>query len=185
MLFPDIKYVFLDRDGVINRKAPEGEYVANWRDFQFLPGVEAAIASLNQSGRCVIVVTNQRGISLGLYDNAEVETIHEQLQKHLNAKHAHIDAFYYCPHDKDQCNCRKPKTGLFERAFRDFPEASRANSLVIGDSISDIEAAHRLGLPSIFIQNDLKIQKTGATEAIVLASAVSSSLFEAVAQYLR
>jgi D-glycero-D-manno-heptose 1,7-bisphosphate phosphatase len=181
---PGIEYIFLDRDGVINRKLPEGEYIGSWSDFHLLPGVESAIAALNRSNRRVIVITNQRGIALGLYTEADLETVHAHLQEHLATHHAHIDAFYYCPHDKDQCDCRKPKTGLFERAFHDFPDASPANSLVIGDSISDIQAACRLGLPSIFIQGDRKTQKPGGESAAASASAISSSLSEAVQRYL-
>src|SRR5271156_262647 len=111
--FSGIEYVFLDRDGVINRKSAEGEYVGHWDRFHLLPGVEAAVAALNQSGRTVIVVSNQRGVALGYYSKADVDAIHEALQKQLAPHGAQIDAFYFCPHDKNECNCRKPQTGLF------------------------------------------------------------------------
>lgn len=146
-----VRYVFLDRDGVINRKAPEGKYVRRWSDFEILPGVESAIVALHRSGRQVIVVTNQRGVALGLYTCADVERLHEELLRHLILHGTRIDAFYYCPHDRNQCECRKPKTGLFHQAFLDYPGASPRNSLDIGDSISDIEAAHQMGMPAIFI----------------------------------
>jgi D-glycero-D-manno-heptose 1,7-bisphosphate phosphatase len=106
--FQSIRYVFLDRDGVINRKSPEGAYIGQWTDFHFLPGAESAIATLNRSSRRVIVVSNQRGIALGYYTAADVQNIHTRLQEHLGAHGATIDAFYYCPHDKEQCDCRKP-----------------------------------------------------------------------------
>ena len=179
-----IRYVFLDRDGVINRKPPEGAYISQWGDFDFLPGAETAIAMLNRSGRRVIVVSNQRGIALGRYTIADVEAIHAKLQEHLATHDAHIDAFYYCPHDKDQCDCRKPKPGLLQQAFRDYPEASAANSLLIGDSLSDIQAAAGLGIPCIFIQGDLLMQKKGAEKAAYLADAVSASLLDAVEKNL-
>src|SRR5271169_6848870 len=182
--FPGIKYVFLDRDGVINRKSAEGEYVGHWDRFHILPGVETAIAELNQSGRIVIVVTNQRGIALGYYTKADVDAIHEALQKHLAQQAAHIDAYYFCPHDKNECNCRKPKTGLFEQAFQDFPGASATNSVVIGDSLSDIEAARNIGASSIFIQGEPDFQKPGAEKARSLASALAGSLSEAVKHLL-
>jgi D-glycero-D-manno-heptose 1,7-bisphosphate phosphatase len=181
-----IRNVFLDRDGVINRKPREGEYIGDWGRFHLLPGAESAIAALNRSGRRVMVVSNQRGVALGLYTPADVEALHARLQQHLAAHGAHIDAFYFCPHDQDdsRCDCRKPKTGLFEQAFRDFPDASRANSIVIGDSLSDIEAAHNLDVPCIFIQGDPSTQKPGAGLAARLANAVSASLSDAVARYL-
>ena len=182
--FPDIKYIFLDRDGVINRKPAEGEYVSRQDQFHLLAGIEVAINSLNQSGRTVIVVTNQRGIALGYYSKTDVDALHAVLQEHLSQHGAHIDAFYVCPHDTNLCNCRKPKTGLFEQAFQDFPGASATNSIVIGDSLSDIAAAKNIGSPSIFIEGDPRFQKPGAEKARSLASATSGSLLEAVKHFL-
>jgi D-glycero-D-manno-heptose 1,7-bisphosphate phosphatase len=179
-----VRYVFLDRDGVINRKPPEGEYISDWSRMQILPGVETAIAKLNRSDRRVIVVTNQRGIALGLYTGAQVEALHAHLQRHLAEHGAHIDAFYYCPHDNNQCDCRKPKPGLFRQALRDFPEVSPSNSLLIGDSITDIEWAHNLDMPSIFIPGPPETRKSGSAQAAALADAVSSSLEEGVDEYL-
>ncbi|MFY9746773.1 MAG: HAD family hydrolase [Acidobacteriaceae bacterium] len=179
-----IRTVFLDRDGVINRKPPEGAYISTWSDFHFLPGAESALATLHRSGRRVIVVSNQRGIALGYYTAADVHALHDRLQEHIGTHGAKIDAFYYCPHDKEQCDCRKPGPGLFLQAFRDFKEASPASSVMIGDSLSDIEAATRLGIHSIFIQGDPETRKPGAEEAAALADAVSGSLLEAVEQYL-
>lgn len=182
--FAGIKHVFLDRDGVINRKPPEGEYISQWKEFVLLPGVEQAIAALNASGRIVIVVTNQRGVALGLYAEEDMHSLHRELQSHLSGYSAHVDAFYYCPHDAGQCGCRKPGTGLFEQAFCDFPEASPANSLVIGDSISDIQAARNLSMQSIFIRGESQNQKPGAEEAALLASATADSLADAVQRCL-
>jgi D-glycero-D-manno-heptose 1,7-bisphosphate phosphatase len=177
--------VFLDRDGVVNRKAPEGEYIHTWGNFEILPGVEDAIAAMNRSGRRVLVLSNQRGVALGLYTCGDVDSLHLRLQEHLAGYGAGIDAFYYCPHDENQCDCRKPKPGLFYRAFRDFPDANPANSLVIGDSMSDIEAAHGLDIPAIFIEGDPTTQKAGAGKAATEADAVCASLLDAVNQYLR
>lgn len=182
--FQNIRGVFLDRDGVVNRKPPEGAYVGRWSDFHILPGVEAAVAALNRAGIRVIVISNQRGIALGHYTAADVDALHARLQQHLAAHGARIDAFYYCPHDKNQCDCRKPKTGLFEQAFRDFPGISRSNSIVIGDSLSDIDAARNLGVPSIFIEGDPATQKPGAAAAAERADTVVHSLAEAVESLL-
>jgi len=182
--FRDVQYVFLDRDGVVNRKASEGNYIAHWNEMEILPAAEAAIAALNRSGRKIIVVSNQRGIALGLYTGHDVEALHRQLQNHLALHGAHIDAFYYCPHDEGECDCRKPGTGMFLQAFRDFPEASPANSIVIGDSLSDIEAAAALSMRSIFIQGDPLTQKQGAARAAELARFTADSLAAAVQQYL-
>jgi D-glycero-D-manno-heptose 1,7-bisphosphate phosphatase len=178
--FTGITCVFLDRDGVINRKPPEGSYIARWSDFHILPGAETAVAALHRAGLRVIVVSNQRGIALGRYTAADVNHLHDALQQHLQPYGAHIDAFYFCPHDKDECDCRKPRPGLFLQAFRDFPGVAPQNSLLIGDSLSDIEAARNLGMRSVFIQGDPATQKPGAGEAQTLADATAASLSDAV-----
>ncbi len=172
--------VFLDRDGVINRKLPEGQYVTAWQHFHLLPGVPEAIARLNQAGLRVIVVTNQRGIALGLYGPSDVDHIHIQLNERLAQSGAHIDGFYFCPHDKGQCNCRKPLPGLFELAQKDFPDIQPETSLIIGDSLSDIEFGKNLGLKTIFIDGTGEHQKSGAQKAKDLADQRFPSLSKAV-----
>jgi D-glycero-D-manno-heptose 1,7-bisphosphate phosphatase len=179
-----IQFVFLDRDGVINRKPSEDRTISRWEDFDILPGVEEAIARLNATGRKVIVITNQRGIALGKYTEKDLEMLHARLREHLAQHHAHIDAIYYCPHDRGVCDCRKPGPGMFEQAFRDFPQASGINSVMIGDSISDIEAGVRLGMRTIFIQGDPAFQKPGADRAAALAMHLSYSLKDAVWQLI-
>ena len=175
----DIKFVFLDRDGVINRKAPDGAYITSWQECLVLPGVERAIALLNQSRRKVIVVTNQRGIALGRYSETQLKSIHDSLKTHLHSFGAHLDAIYFCPHDYGQCRCRKPATGLFEEAFRDFPEACGANSVMIGDSDSDILAGARIGMKTILIADEPRSSNTMTAPP----SAVGRSLIEIVEKY--
>jgi D-glycero-D-manno-heptose 1,7-bisphosphate phosphatase len=172
--------VFLDRDGVLNEKPPEGSYVAAWTDFHLLPSVPESIRRLNRAGLRVMVVSNQRGIALGLYTPADVQAIHSALQALLQNHGAHIDAFFICPHDKGECNCRKPLPGLFDQAATEFPSISAATSVIIGDSISDIEFGHRLGMKTIFIDGDPTRQKAGAAEARNLAGNSFPSLPEAV-----
>src|SRR5215470_16810871 len=93
--------VFLDRDGVINRKAPEGAYITCWEDFQFLPGVAEAIALLNKAAWSVIVVSNQRCVALGLLTKAELEEIHRRMSHELVRAGARLLDIYYCPHEKE------------------------------------------------------------------------------------
>lgn len=184
---PNLRTVFLDRDGVLNRKMPEGQYVTAWQHFQLLPGVPEAIAELNQAGLRVLVITNQRGIALGLYTPADVDHIHTELQAELARSGAKIDAFYFCPHDKKQCNCRKPLPGLFEQAQADFRDITAETSLMIGDSLSDIEFGRNLGMKTVFISGDetaRKHQKPGAGQAEKLAGSIASSLSEAVKNLL-
>ena len=116
-----------------------------------LPDVPEAVAALNRSGRRVIVVTNQRGVALGLYTLDDLAQIHEKLTKELAERGAHLDAIYFCPHDKGQCACRKPQTGMFEQARRDFPDAKPELILMVGDSLRDIEAGRAAGMTTAFV----------------------------------
>jgi D-glycero-D-manno-heptose 1,7-bisphosphate phosphatase len=175
-----VKTVFMDRDGVLNEKMPEGCYVTRWSEFRLLPGVVEAIGLLNRAGLRVVVVSNQRGIALGLYTAEDVRTIHANFQNLLEASGAHVDGFYFCPHDKGRCNCRKPQPGLFEQAAADFPEIKAAASAMIGDSNSDIEFGRRLGMITVFIDGDPRRRKPGSEAARALADKRFSSLVEAV-----
>ena len=159
---------------------PEGSYVRSWAEFRLLPGVPEAIARLNRAGKRVVVVTNQRGVALGLYTAADVEAIHAQLQQELSAFGAQVDAFFYCPHDKKQCDCRKPGRGLFDAAAARFPEIRAGQSVMIGDSLSDIEFGRNVGMRTIFIEGDRERRKPGGEKAAALADERFASLPEAV-----
>jgi D-glycero-D-manno-heptose 1,7-bisphosphate phosphatase len=175
--------VFLDRDGVLNRKLPEGEYVSAWEHFHLLPGAAEAIGKLKVAGLRVLVVSNQRGVALGLYRREDVDRIHAELQKELAPRGAEIDGFYFCPHDKGACNCRKPLPGLFEQARSQFPDIEPETSLMIGDSLSDIEFGRNLGMTTIFIEGDTKARedrKPGAQRAAELADLRFDTLIDAV-----
>jgi D-glycero-D-manno-heptose 1,7-bisphosphate phosphatase len=176
----DLRTVFLDRDGVINDKMPEGLYVTSWAEFHLLPGVAESIARLNRAGLRVVVVSNQRGISLGLYTAADVRSIHSAFQELLARHGAHVDGFYFCPHGKGQCNCRKPLPGLFEQAVAEFPDITAKTSVMIGDSKSDVEFGRRLGMKIVFIDGNPKRQKPGNEAAGDLADLRFPSLAEAV-----
>jgi D-glycero-D-manno-heptose 1,7-bisphosphate phosphatase len=183
-LFIIVRYVFLDRDGVLNRKMPEGAYVTTWAQFEWLPGAVEAIRRTNLAGLTLILVTNQRGVALGRLTTEGLEQIHLNMQADLARHGARLDAIYYCPHDKNKCRCRKPESGLFEQAMKDFPGITGGDSVVIGDSISDIEAGRRLGMKTIFIQGEPECQKSGGGEAAALADAIAGSLLEAVELHL-
>ena len=143
--------VFLDRDGVINRRPLVEPYVTTPEELQLLPRVPQAIRLLNEAGHRAIVVTNQRGISLGLYDERDLESIHRRMRGELARGSAYVDAVYHCPHDADSCTCRKPGIGMFLQAQQDFPELKFTRSIVIGDSVSDLQAATRLSCRTVLI----------------------------------
>jgi D-glycero-D-manno-heptose 1,7-bisphosphate phosphatase len=176
----NLRTIFLDRDGVLNEKMPEGCYVTRWSEFHLLPGVAEAIGRLNRAGLRVVVVSNQRGVSLGLYTTADVRAIHAELQNLLASHSAHVDGFYFCPHGKGECTCRKPLPGLFEQAVAEFPEIAAETSAMIGDSRSDVEFGRQLGMLTVFIEGDPGRQKAGNAEAAELADLRFGSLAEAV-----
>ncbi len=180
----NFKTIFLDRDGVINQKQPEGEYVSSWKQFILLPGVAEAIVALKQAGKRVIVVTNQRGVALGRYTAEDVLAIHKQLQQLLATHGAQVDAFYFCPHDKKQCQCRKPLPGMFEQARAEFPLITANSSVMVGDSLSDIEFGLGVGMPTVFIQGDSEHRKPGWERGAELADFVAADLPDAVRQLL-
>src|SRR5512133_3132540 len=114
-----VKAVFLDRDGVINKKAPENSYITSWEDMRILAGVAPGIALLNRAGFSVIVVTNQRCIAKGLLTADQLEAMHKNMCEELSHAGARIDAVYYCPHEKwPPCKCRKPRPGMLFEAAR-------------------------------------------------------------------
>ena len=175
-----LRTAFLDRDGVINEKMPEGRYVRSPCELRLLQGAAEAIARLNRAHIRTLVVTNQRGIALGLYTMNDVEAIHAALQRLLAASGAHVDRFYVCPHDKGQCNCRKPLPGLYERALAEFPDIKAAASVLIGDSLSDIEFGRRVDMHTVFIEGESSRRGQDAEAARALADFRSRCLSEAV-----
>jgi D-glycero-D-manno-heptose 1,7-bisphosphate phosphatase len=174
-----VRYIFLDRDGVLNRKPPEGSYVTEWPLFQWAPGAREAVVRMKGAGFTLIVVTNQRGVALGLYTAAQLEGIHSKMQQDLAQHGVQVDAIYYCPHDRNVCRCRKPDVGMFEQAFQRFPEANVWNSVFIGDSLTDMQAGQRLGMKTIFIEAE-EDEREELIAAAKVANAVAGSLLEAV-----
>jgi len=145
--------VFLDRDGVINQKPKEHDYVKSWDEFKFIPGIDTLIKDINVKGYLVVVITNQRGIARGIVKEKTVKRIHCKMIKELKEKGAVIDAIYYCPHNiEDKCNCRKPKPGMILKAVKDL-NIDLKNSILIGDDKSDIIAGKKAGCKTILLEN--------------------------------
>lgn len=156
------KAVFLDRDGVINRSAAEGDYILRWDDFHFLPGVMEAISALRAAGWSVIVVSNQRCVAKGLLQIAELEAIHRKMAGELAKAGAQLDGVYYCPHEKEPpCDCRKPSPGMLFRAAREH-QIELAASWMVGDSESDIEAGKRAGCRTVRIISEPPAEGEGS-----------------------
>ena len=170
--------VFIDRDGVINRKPAEGQYVTNWDQMHLLPGVAPAIASLNRAGFCVIVVSNQRCVAKGLIVAADLDSIHQRMCDALADAGAKIDGLYYCPHEKrPPCSCRKPAPGMLLHAAREH-QIDLTVSWMVGDSAIDVEAGRNAGCKTARLLNS---NETAAGSVDVVAQ----SLLEVVDQILK
>jgi histidinol-phosphate phosphatase family protein len=178
--------VFIDRDGTINRDV---HHLRNPNQFDLLPGVGQAIARLNESQYRCCVVTNQPVIARGECTFEELRQIHNKMESLLGRHGAYIDRIYYCPHHPDSgypgerrelkfdCDCRKPKSGMIDRAVHEF-NVAREDSWLIGDSSVDVETARRAGLKSILVETGragLDYREWAIPDAIVpdLGEAVS------------
>ena len=142
--------VFLDRDGVINVKQPDGEYVRSWDQFEWIPQTIDWIQLFNRLGFLVVVVTNQRGVARGLMTLEAVNEIHRRMVEELAGRGATIDDVFVCPHATDSCPCRKPLPGMVYAA-RDKWNIDLAHSLMIGDSESDRQLAENCQMPFVAV----------------------------------
>lgn len=142
------KVVFLDRDGVINE---EKEYVSEQKDFVFLPKVFEGLKALQKMGYQVVIVTNQAGIGLGYFTKEDFYRVNKYMLLEFSKQGILISKIYFCPHSlTDKCDCRKPKTGMFENAKKDL-NIDMKHSWMIGDKQLDIEAGKKAGCKTILI----------------------------------
>jgi D-glycero-D-manno-heptose 1,7-bisphosphate phosphatase len=150
--------LFLDRDGVINKRIV-GDYIKKWEEFEFLPGVPEAIAKFTEVFGKIFIVTNQQGIGKGLMTDAQLDLIHNEMQSELRSYSAKIDKIYYSPFRAEEKSIfRKPNPGLARKAKIDFPMIDFEKSIMIGDSISDMQFGRNTGMHTIFIsENDQMI----------------------------
>lgn len=155
----DLDTLFLDRDGVINKKL-EGRYVRNFSEFEFMPGALYALSKLSSIFNRIIVVTNQQGISKKIMSDSELNILHTLMQEMVNKTGGTIDRIYYCPHlEESGCMCRKPKAGMIEQAIIDFPDIIIDGSYLVGDSDSDIEAGKKMKLNTVKVDNSYTLSK--------------------------
>jgi len=166
--------VFLDRDGVIIEKAPEGQYVSRWENVRFIPGAIDAICGLYHAGFKIFIVTNQRGLALRKIRLEHVEEIHQRLTEKLEDRGVRISGIYFCPHAKSKrCSCRKPKPGMLLRAAEDHGLDLRSSWLV-GDAVSDVEAGRRAGCKTVWIKR--RRTKPEKTAPDIIASDLASAV---------
>lgn len=142
--------LFIDRDGVINvEKAMD--YVRNWDEFRFYPGVKEGLALLNQVFGHIFVVTNQKGVGKGLMTEDNLLDIHSHMLEEINGAGGHIDKVYYAIALEDDHPMRKPNPGMGLRAAKEFGDVRFARSFMIGNTFSDMEFGRKIGARTIFL----------------------------------
>lgn len=141
--------IFFDRDGIINQSPGPG-YVERVEDFFMMPDFPAALKVAQDKGYKAVVATNQRGISRGIMSLATVEGIHKKLFDNLKAEGLELDGIYLCPHNHNECDCRKPQPGLLLRAA-DEMHLDLKRSWMIGDNETDVQAGRRAGCTTLLV----------------------------------
>lgn len=152
--------IFLDRDGVINKRIMGG-YVQNPTEFEFIPGSLEAITQLSALFKNIFVVTNQQGIGKGLMTHADLEIVHKSMLKQIEKSGGRIDRIFYCPDlASKKPNCRKPGIAMAENAKKEFPSVNFSKSYMVGDSKSDMEFGQNAGMHCVFIHSELQKYST-------------------------
>ena len=167
VLASDADTLFLDRDGVINRWLP-GNYVRTWDQFAFLPGILECLRKWARKFRHVILVSNQRGVGKGKMMQAELDTVHERMLAEIRRAGGRIDGIYVCTAVDESDPRRKPNTGLFDEACRDFPDITPERSLMLGDSHYDQDFAANCGMPFVLMDTagiTLRFQEAASSDS--------------------
>ncbi len=172
---PKSKAVFLDRDGTI---CEDVNYLARAEDLRVFPFAAEAIKLLNISNFLVILITNQSGIARGYFDENTLREIHEKLISELASNDATLDRIYFCPHKTDDnCNCRKPRTGMIEQATKDFA-IDLEKSWTIGDKAIDVELGFNAGTKTVLVLTGYGRKEIEKTER--KSNLIAEDLLEAV-----
>ena len=154
---PRLNTLFLDRDGVINKKL-EGRYIRDWEDFEFISKSRFALSELANKFERIIIITNQQGIGKGIMSKDDLHLLHQKMINEIEKKGGRIDKIYFCPHlEKENCNCRKPRIGMIENAIKDFPSINIKKAYLVGDSSSDIQAGEKIGIKSVKVDNQFTL----------------------------
>ncbi|HEX2826609.1 MAG TPA: D-glycero-beta-D-manno-heptose 1,7-bisphosphate 7-phosphatase [Burkholderiales bacterium] len=145
-----MKLVILDRDGVINHDSDS--FIKSPAEWRPIPGSLEAIAKLNRAGFHVVLATNQSGVGRGLFEVSTLNAIHDKMHRALAQIGGRVDAIFFCPHSNDAgCNCRKPRSGLFDEIASRFNVDLRGVPSV-GDALRDLQAAAAVGATPMLVR---------------------------------
>lgn len=171
--------LFLDRDGVINQKI-EGGYVRTADELIWIPRVWEALAYLSPYFRQIVLVTNQQGIGKGIMSEGDLQHLFALIRQQAALYDIRFSGMYFCPHlASAACNCRKPAVGMALQAQADCPNIDFTRSLMVGDSLSDIQFGKALGMSTLFLYND----RDRSGSALALADDAAPTLWDWVAQW--
>ena len=145
--------VFLDRDGVLNVKAPDHGYITDPADLVLLPGAARAVRRLTDAGHPVFVVTNQRWVAGAADGHARLAAVHARLTHLLASQGAQLTGVFTCPHEASSCGCRKPLPGLVHSALSAHAglRIDPGRCALVGDSEPDIEVGAHFGMTTVRI----------------------------------
>ena len=168
-----MKLIILDRDGVINHDSPA--FIKSPAEWIPIHGSLEAIARLNQAGYRVVIASNQSGIARELFDICALNAIHHKLHSSAQQVGASIDAIFFCPHAAiDNCDCRKPKSGMFDEISKRF-NVSLKGVPTVGDSLRDLQAGFISGCTPYLVLTG-KGQKTADTGGLPPGTKVFADL---------
>ncbi|HEY9870971.1 MAG TPA: HAD family hydrolase [Candidatus Obscuribacterales bacterium] len=149
--------VFLDRDGTLNE---EVGYIRELDNLVLVRGAAAAVRRLNRAGVAAVLVTNQSGAARGYYPEQHIQALNERLAHLLEAEGAFLEDVYYCPHLPEAvveslsgpCRCRKPLTGLVDRAYAEHKDLDPERAYVVGDKATDVELARNCRAKAVLVR---------------------------------
>ncbi len=168
----------LDRDGVINRRLI-GNYVRRWDEFEFMEGVLEAMPILADYFQTIVVVTNQQGIAKGIMTEKDLQLVHQKMVATIEKSGGRIDKVYYCKeHERDNPHNRKPNIGMAEQAQKDFPYINFDNTVMVGDSVSDMVFGQRLGAQTALLTTKPDIDQAALQLIAPSISWVGDSLWQ-------
>ncbi len=171
------KIILIDRDGVINKKAPRGEYITKWEDFEWIEETREAMKYLAKKGFKFIVISNQAGVARGMVKNGELERMHKNMKNELQKECVEISDIYVCPHHwEEECFCRKPNPGMLFQASKEHL-FRLDKTLFIGDDPRDCQTAEKAGCNSIFIGKEAELKNLTNKEWPIYSS---SSMLDSI-----
>ena len=177
------KIILIDRDGVINKKAPRGEYITKWDEFEWINETRRAMKILSKEGFKFIVISNQAGVSRGIIKKIDLDNMHQNMKAKLNKDGVEIIDIYVCPHHWDEgCLCRKPKPGMLLQASKDHL-FRLDKTLFIGDDPRDCQTAEQAGANSIFVGDERELQDLTNIELPIFVSPFLADAVDTILAY--